>query len=164
MKANQIDYKILLGSEAFLKSIAYKFTRNEADAKDLVQETLFRAVNKFHQFKKGTSITKWTGTIMRNIFINSYRKKRKANLISYEPYHSSQYITENDGEYNLTKDEIASYISELKPDLKEILMLRVQGYSYNEICDQTQLPLGSVKSKLFCARQKLKKRIQATQL
>jgi len=150
-----------------LNAFAYSLTKNMEDARDLYQETAFRALNNKEKFRPETNFKAWTFTIMKNIFINNYRKKVKANtfLDSTEngffidgSLNNSNY---NDGAKNILMDELGNMISQLEDSIKIPFMLHHDGYKYNEISEMFDLPLGTVKSRIFFARKALKKKIKA---
>src|SRR5450631_2261841 len=74
---------------AGLKNIAYKYTRDDEDAKDLLNETIFRALANREKFTEGTNLRAWLSVIMRNIFINDYRRKKKRNSVFRTYFHGS---------------------------------------------------------------------------
>ncbi len=157
-----LDKKIhleLTQAEPFLKRLAQSYVKDRVKAKDLYQETITKALTKIHLFKPGTSFKNWSATIMRNTFINDYRRSRKYNI---EPLHDYPYIPErwnnrNQGEINLAVEEVNKEIRLLHPDYQQIINMVGAGYRYQEIADELELPLGTVKSRIHFARKKLSK-------
>ena len=148
-----------------LNSFAYNLTKNQEDAKDLYQETAFRAMTNREKFRPGTNFKAWTFTIMKNIFINNYRKKMKRNTIIDTTeneffINSGENIVENDAGRNILMDELSKMIKGLDESIKNPFMMHYKGYKYQEIADQLQLPLGTVKSRIFFARKALKASIK----
>ena len=146
---------------ALLQSFAYKLTKNMEDSRDLVQETICRGMSNREKFKPGTNFKAWLFTIMKNIFINNYRRRLKANTIKDNTdnlfyLNSGKSDIHNDGESNLMMNELDNMIENLKDGIKTPFLMHYQGYKYQEIADQLQLPLGTVKSRIFFARQELK--------
>lgn len=147
-----------------LHGFAYKLTRNQDDSKDLYQETAYRALVNEDKFRPGTNLKAWLFTIMRNIFINNYRKKVKRNTI-LDSTDNDYYINSgstavlNDANSNILMDELKAMIDNLDENIKTPFMMHYYGYKYQEIADQLDLPLGTVKSRIFFARKELKANI-----
>lgn len=147
-----------------LHSFAYNLTKNVEDAKDLYQETAFRAMTNREKFRPGTNFKAWLFTIMKNIFINNYRKKVKANTIMDSTdnmyyINSGSTIIANDGESNIMMKELTKMIESLDNSIKIPFLMHYRGYKYQEIADHLDLPLGTVKSRIFFARKELKQMI-----
>lgn len=148
-----------------LNSFAYNLTKNQEDAKDLYQETAFRAMTNREKFRPGTNFKAWTFTIMKNIFINNYRKKMKRNTIIDTTeneffINSGKNTVENDAGRNILMDELYKMIKSLDESIKKPFMMHYKGFKYQEIADQLELPLGTVKSRIFFARKALKASIK----
>jgi len=144
-----------------LQAFAYKLTKSSEDSKDLYQETAFRALTNKDKFRPGTNLKAWLFTIMRNIFINNYRKKMKANTI-FDATDNQYYINtggqtvSNGAESGILMQELQKMIASLDDSIRIPFMMHYYGYKYQEIADQLQLPLGTVKSRIFFARKELK--------
>jgi len=156
---SQIDH--ITGS---LNSFAYNLTKSSDDAQDLFQETAFRALTNKEKFRPGTNFKAWMFTIMKNIFINNYRKKVKANTIidSTENLfylNSGKNVIYNDASSNMLMDELEGMIESLDDSIKVPFMMHYRGFKYQEIADELALPLGTVKSRIFFARKALKEKI-----
>ncbi|HKK78035.1 MAG TPA: RNA polymerase sigma factor [Phaeodactylibacter sp.] len=144
-----------------LHSFAYNLTKNVEDAKDLFQETAFRALTNRDKFRPGTNFKAWLFTIMKNIFINNYRKKVKANTIMDSTdnmyyINSGSVVISNKAESNIMMKELKHMIEELDDSTKIPFLMHYHGYKYQEIADHLDLPLGTVKSRIFFARKELK--------
>ncbi|MEM6316763.1 MAG: RNA polymerase sigma factor [Bacteroidota bacterium] len=144
-----------------LNSFAYNLTKSMEDAKDLYQETAFRALTNRDKFRPGTNFKAWLFTIMKNIFINNYRKKVKANTIMDSTdnmyyINSGNVAISNKAGSNIMVKEIKGMISGLDESIKVPFMMHYSGYKYQEIADYLELPLGTVKSRIFFARKELK--------
>jgi RNA polymerase sigma-70 factor, ECF subfamily len=144
-----------------LHSFAYNLTKNVEDAKDLFQETAFRALTNRDKFRPGTNFKAWLFTIMKNIFINNYRKKVKANTIMDSTdnmyyINSGSVVISNKAESNIMMNELEHMIEELDDSTKIPFLMHYHGYKYQEIADHLDLPLGTVKSRIFFARKELK--------
>ncbi|MCB0548755.1 MAG: RNA polymerase sigma factor [Phaeodactylibacter sp.] len=144
-----------------LHSFAYNLTKNAEDAKDLFQETAYRAMTNRDKFRPGTNFKAWLFTIMKNIFINNYRKKAKANTImdSTENLYyinSGSVVISNKAESNIMMKELTKMVEGLDDSIKIPFLMHYHGYKYQEIADHLDLPLGTVKSRIFFARKELK--------
>ena len=150
---------------SLLNAFAFNLTKNKEDAQDLYQETAFRAIKNRSKFTPGTNFKAWLMTIMKNIFINDYRKKVKRNTIldatdnNYFINSGGQTVV-NSGNANILIDELTTMIDALEDGFRVPFLMHYQGYKYHEIADQMELPLGTVKSRIFFARKELKKKIQ----
>ncbi len=152
--------------ESSLRSFAYNLTKNEEDAHDLYQETALRAVSNREKFNPGTNFKAWLFTIMKNIFINNYRKKVKKNTIidSTENMYflnSGSVVISNDAGANMLMNELNGMINSLEDSIRIPFMKHFEGFKYQEIADELVLPLGTVKSRIFFARKALKAKIIA---
>ena len=148
-----------------LHSFAYSLTKNTDDSKDLYQETAYRAMMNRDKFRPGTNFKAWLFTIMRNIFINNYRKKVKANTIM-DSTDNMYYINSGDSainnkaDSNIMMDELKNMLSELDETLSVPFWMHYEGFKYQEIADHLELPLGTVKSRIFFARKEMKEKIE----
>lgn len=148
-----------------LNAFAYSLTKNSEDAKDLYQETAFRAINNRDKFRPETNFKAWTFTIMKNIFINNYRKKVKANTILDSTDNnffidSGSNVITNDGGRNILMSELQEMITSLEDNIRIPFIMHHEGFKYNEIAEKFDLPLGTVKSRIFFARKALKDMIK----
>jgi len=145
-----------------LKPIALNLTRDSDDAKDLMQETLLKALTNYTKFKPGTNLKAWLYTIMRNTFINNYNKvtKRQINLDTtkhFQPAGSgTKFTTTNEAGNNFIMKDITSAISSLTEEFRTPFLMYYVGYKYLEIADKLRLPLGTVKNRIHMARKQLK--------
>lgn len=145
--------------QAKLLPFAYKLTNNLEDAKDLIQETALRAYNNKEKFEVGTNFRAWVTTIMRNTFINIYRKK-KNRATSSEPTDSYVFVNENhacsnEANTNISLMELHSMMNTLDIIYRKPFLMFFEGYKYEEIAETMDLPIGTVKSRIFFARKKL---------
>ncbi|MDX1686270.1 MAG: RNA polymerase sigma factor [Saprospiraceae bacterium] len=152
--------------ENLLRMFAYNLTKNGERANDLYQETAFRAIKNKEKFKPGTNFKAWLMTIMKNIFINNYRKRVKANTIFDSTdnnyfINSGSHTVTNQAESNIVMDELITMIEELEDGLRIPFVMHYEGHKYQDIADQMELPLGTVKSRIFFARKALKKKIRS---
>ena len=123
-----------------LQSFAYNLTKNGEEAKDLFQETAFRALTNRDKFRPGTNFKAWLFTIMKNIFINNYRKKVKANTI-FDSTDNNYYINSgknvvrNASESNIMMKELWRMINNLDESIRIPFVMHYEGYKYQEIAD-----------------------------
>ena len=143
-----------------LLGFAVKLTRNKEDANDLMQETAYRAFKNLSSFKPNTNFKAWISTIMRNTFINKYRKDKRRYAIEEERQINFKAVVQNQGESNRTVEELTELVNQLKEDLKKPFLLRYSGHKYEEIAEQLDIPLGTVKSQIFSARKQLKRMVK----
>jgi RNA polymerase sigma factor (sigma-70 family) len=160
------EFSLLLTENAdFLKPFAINLTKDHETAKDLFQETLYRALSNKDKYNVGTNIKAWLYTIMRNIFINDYRKKVKQSVVldnSPNDFLIDQTRTKvlNDGVTNLNLREVKQLIYDLPELFRTPFNLYFEGYKYNEIAEELNEPLGTIKSRIHFARKILKQKIQ----
>ncbi|WMX14035.1 MULTISPECIES: RNA polymerase sigma factor [unclassified Aureispira] len=147
--------------EGVLNNFAFKLTRNREDSKDLYQETAYRALVNQDKFRVGTNLKAWLFTMMRNIFINNYRKKIKRNTILDST--DNQFFLNSGGpailngaHSSMMMDELEELVDELHDSTRIPFMMHYYGYKYQEIAEQLDLPLGTIKSRIFFARKELK--------
>lgn len=153
--------QLLTGNTEFLKPFAFRLTSDKEAASDLLQETIYRALVNKEKYHFGTNIKAWLYTIMRNIFINDYRKKVKQNVLSIDPgrefaLHHSQLTVFNIAESKLTIKEIEASIHGLPEIFKKPFLLYLDGYKYHEMAGLLGEPLGTIKSRIHFARKLLR--------
>ena len=144
-----------------LKAFSMKLTGNVVDADDLYQDTAFRILSNADKYKEGTNFKAWAITIMRNIFINNYRKKQRRDTILDQTdnnfyINSGNHKVLNDGESNMNYKEILRMVSSLPDEFKRPFWLAYKGFKYDEIAEELDAPLGTIKSRIFFARKKLR--------
>ncbi|MDE6310874.1 MAG: sigma-70 family RNA polymerase sigma factor [Muribaculaceae bacterium] len=153
----------LMGLQSNLLNFAYMLTSNRDDAYDLLQDTTLKALDNEEKYTEGTNLKGWLFTIMRNIFINNYRRISRAATIvdttdnQYLINLPAESATESpEGTY--TANEITEAINALSEDYRKPFSMHVAGYKYEEIAEEMSLPLGTVKSRIFSARKRLQER------
>ena len=156
--------EMLLGNAEFLKPFAINLTRDTEAANDLFQETLYKALANKEKYNAGTNIKAWLFTIMRNIFINNYRRKAKQKTILDSTPNEyliniKQATVSNAAESDMKVKEINKAIRQLPEIFKTPFLLYFDGYKYNEIADVLHEPLGTIKSRIHFARKLLKEQI-----
>ena len=157
-----------------LYASALRMTRNPADAEDLVQETMLRAYRSFDRFEEGTNLKAWLFRIMTNAYINTYRKKqrepKKVSADEIEDFDLYQELKNHDDQFSQTPERIVldslvdSDIIEAIDDLPEqfrlaVVLSDVEGFSYAEMAEIMDVPLGTVMSRLHRGRKALQKRL-----
>ena len=157
--------QMLLANAEFLKPFAITLTRDNESAKDLFQETMFRALDNQEKYNVGTNIKAWLYTIMRNVFINDYRKKaRQSTVLDSTPNEFlldyNQVTSKNSAEATLELKEINQAVDQLPDIFKKPFMLYFEGFKYHEIAHMLQEPLGTIKSRIHFARKLLKGQIE----
>ena len=150
----------LLEIQSELQRFAYKLTADKEEANDLLQETSLKALGNMDKYTPGTNFKGWVYTIMRNIFINNYRKETRDQIFvdttdNFFHINSSQefdnYITDN----GYDTKEIYRVVHSLPRDYRIPFLMHISGFKYREIADRLGLPLGTVKSRIFFTRQQL---------
>ncbi len=164
MKPSDFTLKVNEHSSA-LKAYALYLTQDREDANDLLQETYLKAFANYQKFTADTNLKGWLYTIMKNTFINNYRRMVKRNTF-LDKTDNSFYIDSvsfsksNDGEVSMALQDMNKAISLLPHDLREAFMMNYRGYKYQEIADHFAIPIGTVKTRIHLARQVLKKRLK----
>ncbi|TSA35653.1 MAG: RNA polymerase sigma factor [Porphyromonadaceae bacterium] len=155
----------LMGMQSKLGFFAKSLTSDQEDAKDLLQETLYKALTNRDKFQGGKNLKAWVFTIMKNTFINNYRRNVRFNTL-IDSTDNSYYLnlrTESvfqSPEACHNEKEIRTAISELPEDYRLPFEMQTKGYKYKEIAEYLNQPLGSVKSKIFFARKRLMERLK----
>ena len=157
--------KMLLSNAEFLKPFAVTLTHDTEAAKDLFQETLYRALANQDKYNVGTNIKAWLYTIMRNIFINNYRRKAKQSTIFDSTPNEyllnlNQGAVANEAIASINLKEVQAAIHNLPEIFRNPFLLYFDGFKYHEIADMLGEPLGTIKSRIHFARKLLKAQIQ----
>jgi RNA polymerase sigma factor (sigma-70 family) len=157
--------QMLIANAEFLRPFAITLTRDNETAKDLFQETLFRALANQEKYNVGTNIKAWLYTIMRNVFINNYRRKARQNTIFDSTPNDflldyNQVTASNTAEKTLQLKEIQTSIHNLPDIFRKPFMLYFDGFKYHEIAGMLKEPLGTIKSRIHFARKLLKAQIE----
>src|SRR6478736_4374452 len=152
--------QVLLTNSEFLMPFAFTLTNDKEDAKDLFQETLCRALANKDKYSIGTNIKAWLYTIMRNIFINNYRRKSRQQVIAADVNtafftNAATAVTFNSAITSINMKEIEQKIVNLPDDFKHPFVLYFDGFKYTEIAEILCEPLGTIKSRIFFARKLL---------
>ena len=153
----------LMALQSNMLNFAYMLTSNRDDAYDLLQDTTLKALDNEDKYTDNTNFKGWVFTIMRNIFINNYRRTARAATVvdtTENLYHlnlsQDSGLETPDGSFQAS--EITDAIDEFPEEYRVPFSMHVAGYKYNEIAEHMHLPLGTVKSRIFFARKKLQAR------
>lgn len=165
MKTKESFQDRLVGLQGNLLNFAYQLTTDREQAEDLLQDTTLKALDNEDKYVDNVNFKGWIFTIMRNIFINNYRQNvRKATVIDQteDLYHLN--ICQESGistpEGSIAVKEITQAVNQFDDDYKQPFNLFVAGYKYNEIAEALNLPLGTVKSRIFFARKRLREHLK----
>lgn len=161
MKSSESFTSRLLGLQSNLLSFAYQLTSNRDEAQDLLQDTTLKALDNEDKYVDNVNFKGWIFTIMRNIFINNYRQTvRQATVVdkTEDLYHlnisQDSGLTTPEGSYAVK--EISKTLNAFSDEYRIPFNLYVAGYKYHEIAEKLGLPLGTVKSRIFFARKRLR--------
>lgn len=147
---------------------ALSLTGDATRAEDLTQESMLKAFRAWHQYQPGTNVRAWLFTITRNTFINQYRREqheaKHVDLDAIEGHSVFREVQDADPEARffeqIVDDEVIAAINRLPPEFREVLVLSdVEELSYADIAQLTGVPIGTVKSRLFRARQALQREL-----
>lgn len=154
--------KDLLAVQEELLRFAYKLTADREEANDLLQETSLKALDNEDKFEPDTNFRGWMYTIMRNIFINNYRKTvRDQTFVDQTEnlYHlnlpQDSGFDSTEGNYDLK--EIRRIVNSLPKEYRVPFSMYISGFKYREIADRLGLPIGTVKSRIYFTRQRLQR-------
>jgi RNA polymerase sigma factor (sigma-70 family) len=164
MTTMEFDHN-LVNLENNLLRFAYSLTTNHEDSRDLVQETFLKALTSRKQFRDNSNLKAWAFTILKNTFINNYRKLAKHNTIMHDT--KDHYFLNNMEESAVIKTdaplavkEIHKRIQSLEDEFRIPFERHISGYRYKEIAEEMNLKIGTVKSRIFFARKKLMRALE----
>lgn len=151
----------LTGMQKSLLPFAFKLTKNQDEANDLLQETLYKAFSNKEKFKDGTNLKAWLFTIMKNTFITNYQKlvRKKTFIDTTDNLHfidSSASATQNLAYSNFTSEDIEKALRKLDETYKKPFLMYFRGFKYHEIAVNLGIPIGTVKNRIHIARKELK--------
>jgi RNA polymerase sigma-70 factor (ECF subfamily) len=164
MTALEFNHQVASLQEV-LHLFTYRFTKNHEESEDLVQDTILKALKYREKFKENTNLKGWLFTIMRNTYINGYRKNKKANTWlddtpNLHKLNVEETYTFNKPGKNLEYNEILEKSKEIESFLWEPFKMYTDGYKYQEIADHFNLPLGTVKNRIFHARKEMQEKLK----
>jgi RNA polymerase sigma-70 factor (ECF subfamily) len=165
MTTNEFQYQLIDLHEP-LMNFAYRLTSDRDDAKDLVQETFLKALNNSEKFLNGSNLKAWTHTILKNTFINDYRKTLRQNTFSDQTtegshLHKIHASNSENPDTIFSSKELESAIDSLADCNKIPFKMHNAGFKYQEIADALNLKIGTVKSRIFFTRRKLLKQMNS---
>jgi RNA polymerase sigma-70 factor (ECF subfamily) len=151
-----------------LRFHALRFTKDEEDANDLIQETMYKAISNRDKFKYGTNLKAWLYTIMKNTFITNYQKMMRRNTFidttdNLHYINHSNYTATNYGENKFVLKDIQYAINNLDDIFKTPFMMHFRGFKYHEIAEKLEIPIGTVKNRIHIARKELKQELNSYQ-
>ena len=164
MNTSQFQKK-LLGMQENMMNFALMLTANREDAQDLLQETSLKVLDNREKYVDNRNCKGWVLTVMRNIFINNYHRVLRTQTVVEQDVDLYNLHVTNDSSFD-TPDgtcqlqEITGAIDALNEELKAPFSMYVSGYRYHEIAEALHIPLGTVKSRIFFARQELKTKLK----
>ena len=164
MNTSQFQKK-LLGMQENMMNFALMLTANREDAQDLLQETSLKVLDNREKYVDNRNFKGWVLTVMRNIFINNYHRVLRTQAVVEQNVDLYNLHVTNDSSFD-TPDgtcqlqEITGAIDALNEELKAPFSMYVSGYRYHEIAEALHIPLGTVKSRIFFARQELKTKLK----
>ncbi|WP_316831690.1 RNA polymerase sigma factor [Pedobacter aquatilis] len=149
-----------------LLCFAKSFTNNTDDAQDLLQDTLVKALRYYQQFEQGSNLKAWLYTIMRNTFINDYRRRAKTISIIQQSEEISSHdlfrsASQNAGESNLILKDVHKALKKLPECYAFAFVKHFEGWKYHEIAEELGIPVGTVKTRIHCARKLLKEQLMS---
>lgn len=153
----------LLALEANMRNFAFILTSDRENAEDLVQDTMLKALDNADKYSENVNFKGWVFTIMRNLFINNYRRISRAATIvdtTEDLYHLN--LSQDSGlespEGSYAAKEITKAIEAFPDEYRIPFSMHIAGYKYNEISEEMSLPVGTVKSRIHAARKRLQVR------
>ena len=176
-KRNVTNYERIFEEEFYpnadaLYNFAFNLTYSEADANDLVQETYLKAYRFIDKYIEGTNAKAWLFKILKNAFINQYRKESKRptkvdfeDIVSYQNEENSKYSGYIDLRQEIYQsmmgDEVTNAVNALPVDFRSVILLcDIEGFTYEEIAKIIDIPIGTVRSRLHRARNMLKEKLK----
>ena len=155
----------IIAMEQDLHRFAYKLTANRDSANDLVQDSVLQALDNQEKFTHAKNLKGWMYTIMRNIFVNNYRRAmREMNIIddNYSIHQQSLIEDEDSDRFEFAYDmkQLNRIVHAIPEDMKVPFQMFVAGFKYREIAEKLGLPMGTVKSRLFFIRKRLKEELK----
>jgi RNA polymerase sigma-70 factor (ECF subfamily) len=164
MTPGELQFELLNIQDSLMR-FAHSLTLNKEDAEDLVQETCLKALKNSDKFVYDSSLKAWTFTILKNTFINHYRRsKRKITFINHplehHPHHASITSRADNPHSIFISKEMEQNIEKLDERFRRPFKMHFLGYKYKEIAEILNLTLGTVKSRIYFSRKKLIKRLK----
>jgi RNA polymerase sigma-70 factor (ECF subfamily) len=155
----------LISYKSNLQNYAYMLTMNYDDANDLVQDTYVKALSNKDKFEPSTNMKAWVYTIMKNTFINNFRRNTKSNTI-FDHSKDLYYINTSSGskisnpETDINFNDISREVNSLNDDQKIPFTMHINGFKYREIASEMNMSIGTVKSRIFFTRKRLMEKLK----
>jgi RNA polymerase sigma-70 factor (ECF subfamily) len=164
MKSTTFESAII-ESRQMLYSKALSLFHDSEKAQDIVQDTMLKALTNKDKFTEGTNLKGWLYTILKNIFINDYNRHAKHPTYLRDTFSDAFVGTENrvelnQGAANIKMEEIQKALASIDEKFSKAFMMHFEGYKYEEIAEEMQLPLGTVKTRIHKARLMLQERLR----
>jgi len=162
MTATELTHQIV-GLRSTLQTFTRRFTNDRQESLDLVQDTMLKALLYRDKFREDTNLKGWLFTIMRNTFINNYRKSRRVKIsdkaLELHFLHVEDEYTFNRPQESLEFKEIWRNVNNIKDEFLTPFKMHTSGYKYHEIAEHLDIPVGTVKNRIFQARKEIQKRL-----
>ncbi|MGM9802593.1 MAG: RNA polymerase sigma factor [Muribaculaceae bacterium] len=156
METNMINASFeanLKMNESYLKALAYQLSKSKDDAQDLLQDTWLRIIENYSNYDHRNKFRSWASVIMKNIFINNFRMgKRHGVSVDID---DAKLCETSSRDYMMADNDIFKAIASLPSEMSSVFNLYLQGYTYEEISHKMSIPLGTVKSRIFCTKKRL---------
>jgi RNA polymerase sigma-70 factor (ECF subfamily) len=164
MKKNKHLELQLVALQPNMRNFAYSLTLDRDDAEDLMQDTFLKVLDNKEKFTENVNFKGWVLTIMKNIFINHYRRLVRNPTVPDAAAAENMNVPRNSGfdspEDSFAIGEINRTIAAFPYEYSRPFTMHVQGYKYEEIAEKMSLPLGTVKSRIFLARKRLQEELK----
>jgi len=163
MKTLEFTHEIA-GLRSTLQTFTRRFTHDRDESLDLVQDTILKALTYRDKFRDNTNLKGWLFTIMRNTFINNYRKNQRTKT-SHDTTKDLYFLNvEEEHTFNRPQEsmefrEIWNNVNHLREELLTPFKMHTTGYKYHEIAAHLNIPIGTVKNRIFHARKEIQKRL-----
>ncbi|UTA68112.1 MULTISPECIES: RNA polymerase sigma factor [Emticicia] len=163
MTTLEFNYAISKTSKA-LKPFAFRLTKDQEDANDLLQDTLVKAFMNREKYTDGTNLKAWLYTIMKNTFITNYQRimRRNTFIDTTDNLHfinSTESSIENEAYSSFTMRDINHAVEALDENYRQPFMMHFSGFKYHEIAQKLKVPIGTVKNRIHIARKELKEKL-----
>lgn len=154
----------VISLDASLKLFTRRFTNDRDESLDLVQDTILKALRYQEKFRENTNLKGWLFTIMRNTFINDYRKEKKTRKVNDTTrdmhfLNMAETHTFNTPDANFEYEDIWKNVHEIREEWLIPFKMHASGYKYHEISKHLKLPVGTVKNRIFNARKEIQRKL-----
>jgi len=160
------DFQLQIASlRPLLRTFTHRFTTNREESQDLVQDTILKALTYSEKFRDNTNLKGWLFTIMRNTFINNYRRLQRTRT-THDPTKDLYFLNvEEEHTFNRPQEsmefrEIWRNVNKIKDELLTPFKMYTSGYKYHEIAEHLGIPIGTVKNRIFNARKEIQRNLQ----